>query len=471
MTKPENPRPDKARADDFGEDTEIPTYNPKDSAGSADARRDSKDAKASESQRASDKPAASEPAASARDEAHSKKQSSATTQQSSTPEPKKSGKRSTAGSIYERTGRAAPQAIPPRGQAGQPEQARAAEPAEQPAAQPANDAPERGAAPVRSSTPSREEDSNETVVMPRAGAAAAAAASAQAASDKHPERSRPLASDAPTSARDTRATEPESTPAPAAQPGSERRQPPRPEPTRPAAEETVALQRPQPAGDADYDADYAQAPGVAAASGAAAAPAAGPQWVEGDMAEPADDAEQPYDPALDHRRGTLDFGIFLLRVGVGALLILAGVKTFFQLGDSEGLSGLENEFSGYAMPWLLSVVQPSLQLLAGVFLLLGLLTPVAAAVGIVATLLSALHQIDVLNAGVNPLNWSGEVLFCVVMILAVLALQFTGPGKLSLDFNRSWAHRPLLSSWLWVLVGGAAAVALWWFGAGVNPLN
>ncbi|WP_151529996.1 MULTISPECIES: DoxX family protein [Corynebacterium] len=463
MTKPENPRPDKARADDFGEDTEIPTYNPKDSAGSADARRDSKDAKASESQRAADKPAASQPAASARDEAHSKKQSSATTQQSSTPEPKKSGKRSTAGSIYERTGRAAPQAIPPRGQAGQAEQARAAEPAE-PAAQPANDAPERGAAPVRSSTPSREEDSNETVVMPRAGAAAAAA-SAQAASDKHPERSRPLASDAPTSARDTRTTEPEGSPAAASQPAADRRQPPRPEPNRPAAEETVALQRPQPAGEADYDADYAQAPGVAAA------PAAGPQWVEGDMAEPADDAEQPYDPALDHRRGTLDFGIFLLRVGVGALLILAGVKTFFQLGDSEGLSGLENEFSGYAMPWLLSVVQPSLQLLAGVFLLLGLLTPVAAAVGIVATLLSALHQIDVLNAGVNPLNWSGEVLFCVVMILAVLALQFTGPGKLSLDFNRSWAHRPLLSSWLWVLVGGAAAVALWWFGAGVNPLN
>ncbi|WP_151641625.1 DoxX family protein [Corynebacterium sp. 11A] len=464
MTKPENPRPDKARADDFGEDTEIPTYNPKDSASSADARRDSKNAKASESQRASEKPAASQHAASARDEAHSKKQSSATTQQSPTPEPKKPGKRSTAGSIYERTGRAAPQAIPPRGQAGQAEQTHAAEPAE-PAAQPANDAPERGVAPVRSSTPSREEDSNETVVMPRAGAAAAAAASAQADSDKHPERSRPLASDAPTSARDTRTTEPEGSQAAAPQPAADRRQPPHPEPNRPTAEETVALQRPQPAGEADYDADYAQAPGVAAA------PAAGPQWVEGDMAEPADDDEQPYDPALDHRRGTLDFGIFLLRVGVGALLILAGVKTFFQLGDSEGLSGLENEFSGYAMPWLLSVVQPSLQLLAGVFLLLGLLTPVAAAVGIVATLLSALHQIDVLNAGVNPLNWSGEVLFCVVMILAVLALQFTGPGKLSLDFNRSWAHRPLLSSWLWVLVGSAAAVALWWFGAGVNPLN
>ncbi|WKD61035.1 DoxX [Corynebacterium ciconiae DSM 44920] len=452
MTKPDNPRPDKARADDFGEDTEIPTYTPKDSAGGTDERGDTSSAKASSPRSEADRPADSPKV-----EAQEKK--AATTHQPATAAPSTQKQRS-AGNIYERTGRAAPQAIPPRGQAEQPQ-----------ATDIESDSLEeshRESTPLRSSTSEvRGDDSNDTVVMPRAGAAAAGAAAAKESSDDHPERSRPLASDAPTSARDTRQPEPQPDAAEASRrepPRQVQPEAPRRDPAPSAAQETVVIPRSQPATDADYDADYAPEPGMAAA------PVAGPHTVAADVAEPVEE-ELAYDPAFDHRRGTLDFGVFVLRVGVGAILILAGVKTFFQLGDSEGLSGLENDFGGYAMPWLLSVVQPSLQLLAGVFLLLGLLTPVAAAVGIVATTLPALHQIDVLNAGVNPLNWPAEVLFCVVMVIAVLALQFTGPGKMSLDFNRSWTHRPLLSSWLWVIVGGAAAAALWWFGAGVNPLN
>ena len=52
-----------------------------------------------------------------------------------------------------------------------------------------------------------------------------------------------------------------------------------------------------------------------------------------------------------------------------------------------------------------------------------------------------------------------------------MGLQFTGPGFISVDFKRSWARRPLGTSWVFVLIGVAILVALWFFGAGVNPLK
>ena len=62
------------------------------------------------------------------------------------------------------------------------------------------------------------------------------------------------------------------------------------------------------------------------------------------------------------------------------------------------------------------------------------------------------------------------MLLSIVMLGISRALQFTGPGLVSLDFGRSWARRPLVSSWIFILLAIAGAVALWWFGAGVNPL-
>ena len=59
----------------------------------------------------------------------------------------------------------------------------------------------------------------------------------------------------------------------------------------------------------------------------------------------------------------------------------------------------------------------------------------------------------------------------VILFGISLALQFTGPGLYSFDYGRSWARRPLVSSWIFILLAIAGAVALWWFGAGVNPLS
>ncbi|GAB3595374.1 DoxX family protein [Corynebacterium faecale] len=171
----------------------------------------------------------------------------------------------------------------------------------------------------------------------------------------------------------------------------------------------------------------------------------------------------------DTRRGTLDFGLLIIRAAIGIYLIIRGVFTFFTLGGSQGLAGLEAEFAGYQWPEVLAILLPSLELAAGVFLLLGLMTPVAAAVATVATSFTALHQINVHEGGWGEL--SEAVVLAIILTLVVIGLQFTGPGRISLDAGRGWARRPLVSSWIFVIIGIALAVVLWWFGAGVNPVG
>ena len=190
-------------------------------------------------------------------------------------------------------------------------------------------------------------------------------------------------------------------------------------------------------------------------------------------AEPMPDnapVEVPPAPGDKPKRGTLDFGLFILRVVIGAYLIVTAVSTFFQLGTNQGIPGLQADYQTYVYPQILAIAVPVAQLAAGVFLLIGLLTPVAAALATVVTSFTAIHSVDAAESFsiVNPPEavWLG-----IIALGAVLTLQFSGPGNLSLDFGRSWARRPLASSWVFALVGIAGAVALWWFCAEVNPLS
>ncbi|MDU0478473.1 DoxX family protein [Staphylococcus chromogenes] len=176
------------------------------------------------------------------------------------------------------------------------------------------------------------------------------------------------------------------------------------------------------------------------------------------------------DKPVDGRRGTMDFGLFLLRLTTGAILLFQGLRTFFELGGAPGLNGLKEQYASYAFGDILSIAVPSMQLAAGVFLLLGLLTPVAAAVATVVTAFNFLHEVASQD-NFSIMNPNDSVILAAVLCALALSLQFTGPGRVSLDINRSWARRPLASSWILAVLGIAGAVALWWFGAGVNPFN
>ena len=171
---------------------------------------------------------------------------------------------------------------------------------------------------------------------------------------------------------------------------------------------------------------------------------------------------------IDAKRGTIDLGILILRVVFGLVLITEAIKVFFNLGGSGGLAGLTDMYAAYAMPRVLAVLVPALQLTAGVFLVIGLLTPFAAALALAVTIFTTVHEF-VINDTLNFWAWPAPVVLGITLLAMSLAIQFTGPGKASLDFSRSWAKRPLVSSWILVIIGIAIGVVMWWFGAGVNP--
>ena len=170
------------------------------------------------------------------------------------------------------------------------------------------------------------------------------------------------------------------------------------------------------------------------------------------------------------RRGTTDFGLFLMRLFLGAFLIIDSVAIFFRLGGNEGISGLESAFADYPYGSGLAVVVPTLELAAGVFLVLGLLTPVAALVAIAVTGFMALHAFVSQTDGFNVFAWTPETWVPVMLLAASLVVQFTGPGRYGVDASRGWAKRPLASSWICALLGLAAAGLIWWVGTGVNPV-
>ncbi|GAA3513546.1 DoxX family protein [Corynebacterium pilbarense] len=170
------------------------------------------------------------------------------------------------------------------------------------------------------------------------------------------------------------------------------------------------------------------------------------------------------------RRGTTDFGLFLMRLFLGAFLIIDSVAIFFRLGGNEGISGLESAFADYPYGSGLAVVVPTLELAAGVFLVLGLLTPVAALVAIAVTGFMALHAFVSQSDGFNVFAWTPETWVPVMLLAASLVVQFTGPGRYGIDASRGWAKRPLASSWICALLGLVAAGLIWWFGTGVNPV-
>lgn len=166
------------------------------------------------------------------------------------------------------------------------------------------------------------------------------------------------------------------------------------------------------------------------------------------------------------KRGTMDFGLFLIRLFFGAALILHSVSVFFRLGAGGGIAALEEQFSGYEFAGSLAIAVPGVELAAGILLVLGLVTPLAAALATVVTAFLALHQINIGATPVNPFQWGDGVRFAVLMTVIAVGLQLTGPGRVSLDFSRSWARRPLWSSIVFALIGIGCAIGLWWLVTG-----
>lgn len=241
--------------------------------------------------------------------------------------------------------------------------------------------------------------------------------------------------------------------------------------------------------DVDYPLDVPSSSGPGAGPGGdetatTAFPAAGradnPQFADSgayDGSAPLPFGEQPTTIAPSRRdeisrRGTTDLGLFILRLAVGTLLAMRGLQKLFGLFDGPGIDGFAQTLteSGFEQARVLAIAGGVLELVAGVMLVLGLATPVAAAglfalVGVgIAVRLTGSDPLPLLGDTVRGLETS------VLYAAALLALLFAGPGRWSADRRWRWSHRPRFSGVIWLVVAVVVAGAVWYLLNGSNPL-
>ena len=173
------------------------------------------------------------------------------------------------------------------------------------------------------------------------------------------------------------------------------------------------------------------------------------------------------------RRGTTDFGLFVLRLVVGALLAMRGLQKLFGLFGGPGINGFAQTLTdaGFEQAKVLAIAGGAIELVAGVMLIIGLATPIAAAglLGLVALgiaiRLTGPDQVPLLGDTARGLETP------ILYAAALFSLLFAGPGRWSMDRRWAWSHRPRFSGLVWLLVVALAAGIAWYFLNGSNPLN
>jgi putative oxidoreductase len=160
--------------------------------------------------------------------------------------------------------------------------------------------------------------------------------------------------------------------------------------------------------------------------------------------------------------GGTDIGLLLLRLGIGGVVFAHGAQKVFGLWGGTGIAGFATNLEGlgYQQATTLSWLTGVTELVAGAFLVLGLLTPLAAA-AVLAIMINAV----LLKLGngffVSGPKGSDALELSALLGLGAACLVLTGPGRIALDNGRAWHRRPASWGVLALVIGVAAAVLVY----------
>ncbi|MTE15894.1 DoxX family protein [Nocardia aurantiaca] len=146
-----------------------------------------------------------------------------------------------------------------------------------------------------------------------------------------------------------------------------------------------------------------------------------------------------------------DIGLLVARVGFGGLLAVHGSQKLFGWFNGYGLDATAQGFQGmgYHPGKSFATLAGLSEITGGLLLVLGLLTPLAAAIAL-GTMINAVN-----------VGWSGGFAMWelpAVYALAAVAFAFAGPGRLALDRGRPWQRQGLIWGAGAVVLGVVAAL-------------
>jgi putative oxidoreductase len=153
----------------------------------------------------------------------------------------------------------------------------------------------------------------------------------------------------------------------------------------------------------------------------------------------------------------LDTGLLLLRLLIGLTLAAHGAQKCFGMFKGGGIAGTGNWLAsiGFHPARRQAILAGGTELLGGLALAFGILTPLAAAaiIGVMAVAAVAGHP------GKGFFVTRGGWEYCLVLAGAAAAVAFTGPGDLSFDHAAGFAGGGNLWGLFAVTLGVAGAAA------------
>ena len=160
--------------------------------------------------------------------------------------------------------------------------------------------------------------------------------------------------------------------------------------------------------------------------------------------------------------GAADFGQLLLRFAVGGVFFAHGMQKVFGMWGGPGIAGFATSLEGfgYQQPTTLAWVGGIAEMVAGAFVVLGLLTPFAAG-GLLAIKINAVLLKMGSGFFITSAAGTNAVEFDVVLGLAAAAIVLTGPGRIALDNGRPWHRRPASWGVLGLVFGIAVGVVVY----------
>ncbi|MFJ7147577.1 DoxX family protein [Streptomyces sp. NPDC100445] len=176
--------------------------------------------------------------------------------------------------------------------------------------------------------------------------------------------------------------------------------------------------------------------------------------------KPRDRATEPVThPGTGPMVTAADCGLLLIRLTFGLLMAAHGAQKVFGLFGGPGLTATGKGFAalGYTPGKLFAVIGSLSELLGGLGLALGLLTPLAAA-ALIGVMINAMVTV---TSAHGLWETGGGVEYSVCIAVVALAVAATGPGRLAADRLFRWGDGGWAEAAFALGLGGiAAAIAL-----------